>query len=750
MSFNSDMTNLANAIRTKAGVTGGLTVSAMTTAVNGIVINTGSDIDLTGVNVTADKLLSGIVALDASGEKVTGNIATVTPSISANVFTVRKGYVAQDAELTVPEAAVTETDSSVTIGVGYVSEELTYDLGSGGSDIDFTGVNVTADKLLDGTIAIDANGEKVTGYLQTVTAYKDGINVVVPSGYIAQQQVISMYDFDLSGVNVTANNLLEGIVAIGHDGGKVTGRLPYSTPRRDGSSVIVPQGYVDRQYTFEQMQVGYDTSEVTASFYNMLLGTIAVGPAGERIEGGIPTLTTDSISVSNGVVFVTGPGYISDDGVAGLRYELPESTVTTTDTTLTATVGYLKEPINFTTSGTGGGSGSGAFDLAKVTEYTPYAPALSAVTSVAVSGMGTFGDGEEDVSDANGTYLVTAETATESDWQKRVYKHESADYYLHYYEDPDYPEDAYWQFGYDTDSGFMSLSSSENIASGENDWENWDWGETFTLTLDVTTTTTPETPMVLKGVLATGYTDGEWSFADSEQNFTGFENTPKKSCVYAVSGNKLIGSAVDLAGMYPGDAILSNCDSLTDTYMRYTNCELSTDVKKFGSGSIKINSNGYIKFNHGKTSLVNIPWTAAHFFYADSYTGGTDLKPLINNDTDAGGTFFIAITSGGKIRTHIRGGSYSDTQDTLSSGWHHIRAVQYGGTLKAYLDGNLIATVTTFSANTDSLWIGKLAAASSRQFEGYIDGIEFFEIPANRLDLYTGDTAPVPDKEFEI
>ena len=647
MSFNSEMTALADAIRTKAGVTGGLTVSAMTTAVNGIVINTGSDIDLSGVNVTADKLLSGIVAVNADGEKVTGNIVTVTPSVSANVFTVRKGYVAQDAELTVPEAAVTETDSSVTIGVGYVSEELTYDLGSGGSDIDFTGVNVTADQLLFGAVAIDA------------------------------------------------------------DGSQVTGSLPYTQVALARNVIDIPRGVLDSDYHNEIQLVR-------------------------------PVFDEDRLTVS------IREGYVYGEVVL----DLEESEVISGDSAVTVTKGYVKEDFDIPTGG--GGSGSGAFDLAKVTEYTPYAPEVSAVTSVVVSGMGTFGDGEEDVSDANGTYLVTAETATESDWQKRVYKHESADYYLHYYEDPDYPEDAYWQFGYDTDSGFMSLSSSENIASGENDWENWDWGETFTLTLDVTTTTTPETPMVLKGVLATGYTDGEWSFADSEQNFTGFENTPKKSCVYAVSGNKLIGSAVDLAGVYPGDAILSNCDSLTDTYMRYTNCELSTSVKKFGTGSIKINSNGYIKFNHGKTSLVTIPWTAAHFFYADSYTGGTDLKPLINNDTDAGGTFFIAITSGGKIRTHIRGGSYSDTQDTLSSGWHHIRAVQYGGTLKAYLDGNLIATVTTFSANTDSLWIGKLAAASSRQFEGYIDGIEFFEIPANRLDLYTGDTAPVPDKEFEI
>lgn len=536
MSFNSDMTNLANAIRTKAGVTGGLTVSAMTTAVNGIVINTGSDIDLSGVNVTADKLLAGIVAVDASGEKVTGNIATVTPSVSANVFTVSKGYVAQDAELTVPEAAalsvsgnvvtvpvgyiktertatipeaaVTETDSSVTIGIGYVSEELTYNLGSGGSDIDFT------------------------------------------------------------GVNVTANNLLEGIVAIGHDGGKVTGRMNYSTPRRDGSSVIVPQGYVDQQYTFEQMQVGYDTSAVTASFDNMLQGTIAVGPSGERIEGGIPTLTTDSISVSNGVVFVTGPGYISDDGVAGLRYELPESTVTTTDTTLTATVGYLKEPISFTASG--GGGGSGAFDLAKVTEYTPYAPEITAPTAIEVSGMGIFGEEDpdyaEDYTAANGKYVVTAETSGK-EGRERIYKHETEDCWFKSYKDEydEYGGDG-WTFVTDIndDYGFLYNIPYELESGTSEYWHNEDWGEDFTLTLNVTTTTTPETPMVLKGVKATGYADGEWSFADSEQNFTGFENTPKPSFIYAVSGNKLIGDAVAVDMDVPAGTVFLFDKSLTD------------------------------------------------------------------------------------------------------------------------------------------------------------------------------------------
>ena len=472
MSFNSDMTNLANAIRTKAGVTGGLTVSAMTTAVNGIVINPpgGGDIDFTGVNVTADKMLSGIVALDASGEKVTGNIVTVTPSVSANVFTVSRGYVAQDAELTVmeaaalsvsgnivtvpvgyiktertatiPEAAVTETDSSVTIGVGYVSEELTYDLGS---DIDFTGVNVTADQLLFGAVAIKADGEKVEGNIGTVRIVQEADKIVVPPGYYPEGDSFPLPD--TSELTATAGSLLPGLTAIGKNGEYITGTMPIVSPYISGHQVIVPEGYHGRQMYFD--------------------------------------LNSDT---------------------------------------------------------------GGAFDLAKVTEYIPYAPALSAVSQIVVSGFG------DDYSGANGTYNVTAETQAEADIWKRIYKHTSGEWFIWGDYDEDM-EEGYWYIGVASDSGDMVTYTTEELSDGEYGFENWDTGDNYDVTLDVTKTDYPERPLVLKGVKAAGYTDGEWSFADSEQNFTGFETTPKKSYIYAVSGNKLIGRDIDYGDLIPDDAI---------------------------------------------------------------------------------------------------------------------------------------------------------------------------------------------------
>ncbi len=131
MSINSEMTALADAIREKSGASGKLTISGMTAAVNGIVINAGSDIDFTGVNVTPDEMLSGAVAINANGQKITGNIDTVKPTLTDNVVTVPQGYISSNQTLTVPEAAAPITSGNVvTVNKGYQSEQKKLTVGT--------------------------------------------------------------------------------------------------------------------------------------------------------------------------------------------------------------------------------------------------------------------------------------------------------------------------------------------------------------------------------------------------------------------------------------------------------------------------------------------------------------------------------------------------------------------------------------------------------------------------------------------
>ena len=97
MSVNSVMTQLADAIREKTGLSNKLSIPAMTSAVQGIELNTGSDIDLTGVTVTADKLLGGVVAVNSSGIKITGTMPTVELVSSGNTVSVSAGYTSGGA-----------------------------------------------------------------------------------------------------------------------------------------------------------------------------------------------------------------------------------------------------------------------------------------------------------------------------------------------------------------------------------------------------------------------------------------------------------------------------------------------------------------------------------------------------------------------------------------------------------------------------------------------------------------------------
>lgn len=334
MSINSEMTALADAIRDKSGVTGKLSISGMTTAVSNISVGGGEsgDIDLSGVTVTADKMLSGIVAVGADGNKVTGNIQTVTPSVNKNTFTVGKGYVAEAFSQTIAEATVTETDSSVTITPGYVAEELNYDKGSGG-DIDLSFITAGENQIIMGYVGADQNGNPVYG---------------------------------------------------------------------------------------------------------------------DRMDSGV------------------------HDGT--------------------------------------------------LVSWHPEYPACTGLSQIIVSGMRDVGSEEDGdfvaYSAANGTYLVTPETERIEKPFGRIYKHESKEWYIWGNYDSEY-EEGYWHISQSTDSsGVTYMTGNEPLTSGTFTFEDWDWGASFEVTLDVTETSYEA---VGAEVVVTGYLGN----LDNFTYLSGYKTTPQ-------------------------------------------------------------------------------------------------------------------------------------------------------------------------------------------------------------------------------
>lgn len=306
----------------------------------------GGGVDFEGVTVTASDILAGVVAVNSSGTKVTGTISTVTPSVTANVFNVRKGYVSRDTELTVPMSNVTETDTAVTITPGYVSRTLVYDLGS---DIDFSGVNVTADKMLANSVAINAAGDKVTGTIATVRATSDGETVVVPVGYIASEQTfqVSGSGYDTSEVTVTADKMLIGYTAVGPDGELIDGEIDNTRLERPGDPniICINPGYVPEYQEIEIPTVSAEFETQGEDVVSFVVGE------GYVYDTTIEIPVVSSIDVDGNRVSVSA-GYIKDT----LSETIPEADINESSSSVTIGVGYVSEPLTYQL-GSGAGEG---------------------------------------------------------------------------------------------------------------------------------------------------------------------------------------------------------------------------------------------------------------------------------------------------------------------------------------------------------------------------------------------------------
>ncbi len=216
MSINTEMTALANAIRSKTGLTDTLSIAEMTTAVGNIQVGGGGDIDFTGVTVTADKLLEGIVAINATGSKVTGNIKSVTASISGD---------------------------NVIVPAGFHPEAKSFPVSGGGADV--SAVTVTAGDILKGKIAVNAAGQQIVGTIETVSASRTDNTVSVPAGFHpeAQEFVFKETPIDLPFVTATASDILAGKIGADASGNPVNGTIQTVSLSVSDNVVSIGKGF---------------------------------------------------------------------------------------------------------------------------------------------------------------------------------------------------------------------------------------------------------------------------------------------------------------------------------------------------------------------------------------------------------------------------------------------------------------------------------------------------------------------------
>lgn len=171
----------------------------------------GGDIDLSGVTVTADKLLEGIVAINGAGLKVTGTIKSVTASISGD---------------------------NVVVPAGFHPEAKSFPVSGGGADV--SAVTVTASDILKGKIAVNAAGQQITGTIETVTATLNANTVSVPKGYIASAQTLTVPEAKSPTVSGNVVTVYQG-----YQKSQTTATVAKATATLSANVVTIPEGYHD-------------------------------------------------------------------------------------------------------------------------------------------------------------------------------------------------------------------------------------------------------------------------------------------------------------------------------------------------------------------------------------------------------------------------------------------------------------------------------------------------------------------------
>ena len=171
--------------------------------------------------------------------------------------------------------------------------------------------------------------------------------------------------------------------------------------------------------------------------------------------------------------------------------------------------------------------------------------------------------------------------------------------------------------------------------------------------------------------------------------------------------------------------------------------QVSTSVKKYGTGSIDVRGSKYLSTSTAD-SFDNGGVFTVEFWVRYSDTSGN--QTLI--DSDPTKKFFIAYYSGGLyVSNKSSGNVISDAPHTPVVGqWYHYAVVCDGSTYKLYVDGQLIGTsIGTLESVVINKWtLGKRTDSSAYDCNCYIDDLRITKGVARYTANFTPPTAALP------
>lgn len=182
------------------------------------------------------------------------------------------------------------------------------------------------------------------------------------------------------------------------------------------------------------------------------------------------------------------------------------------------------------------------------------------------------------------------------------------------------------------------------------------------------------------------------------------------------------------------------------------NAQVSTSVKKFGTGSIAFDGTGdYLKSN-ADTSLYTFgtgDFTIEMWFYLNNIV---DNKYLID--------FRPTSTNGAYPAIYIADSSlyyYTNTTQAISATsalsattWYHVAVCRSGTSTKMFLNGTQVGSTysdsTNYLCDTNRPFIGIASRSLSNEMNGYIDDLRITKGYARYTANFTPPTAALPVK----
>lgn len=215
--------------------------------------------------------------------------------------------------------------------------------------------------------------------------------------------------------------------------------------------------------------------------------------------------------------------------------------------------------------------------------------------------------------------------------------------------------------------------------------------------------------------------------------------TPPTAPLTAITNTYVLLSGTN-AGIYDS-AMISNHETVG-------NAQISTSVKKYGTGSLAFDGTGDWLLGPDTT----VQQLAAGDFTIEGwvYLNAIGVAYGIVSKGAAATGWSVNITSGNKLQFSYTAANLTGTTSLAASTWYYFTVVRSGsatGNLKVYLNGVLDATsgtaVTDNFNQTSSIYVGA-SRTGTTALNGYIDDLRITKGVARYTANFTPPTASLP------